>query len=56
MKTEEKQREMENKVLMLMALEQAGVDNWSGYDEAIDIFERLRSAADKKREETNVRS
>jgi len=30
---------MENKELKLAALEAAGVENWEGYSEALDIYE-----------------
>jgi SMC interacting uncharacterized protein involved in chromosome segregation len=36
---EKKVRDMQEDVDLLNALMEAGVDNWSGYDEAIDILE-----------------
>lgn len=37
MTTPEEQREL----LLLLALQQAGVDNWSGYDIALDLYEDM---------------
>jgi len=34
----------EQKLLFLEALDQAGVDNWEGYDFAIDIYRDLLKA------------
>lgn len=33
-------RQLEKRVELLNALEAAGVDNWEGYDEALEILEK----------------
>ena len=40
----------EEKLLFLEALEEAGVDNWEGYDEAVEIYQqKLKTARMKRR-------
>lgn len=36
-------KEKEDRLVFLIALEHAGVDNWEGYDRAIDIYDNIKS-------------
>lgn len=35
-----------DELLFLAALEAAGVDNWDGYDYALEIYEEMKKKAD----------
>ena len=37
--TEEHYDELINDACKLLALQNAGVDNWSGYDDAVEVYE-----------------
>ena len=34
------------KLLLLQALQETGVDNWEGYEEALELFEQLKAEAE----------
>ena len=38
----------EEKLLFLEALEEAGVDNWEGYDEAVEIYQQKLDGSDEE--------
>jgi hypothetical protein len=38
----------EEKLLFLEALEEAGVDNWEGYDEAVEIYQQKLNGSDEE--------
>lgn len=38
----------EEKLLFLEALEEAGVDNWEGYDEAVEIYQQKLGGSDEE--------
>jgi len=38
----------EEKLLFLEALEEAGVDNWEGYDEAVEIYQQKLDDSDEE--------
>lgn len=38
----------EERLLFLEALEEAGVDNWEGYDEAVEIYQQKLDGSDEE--------
>jgi hypothetical protein len=40
--TKEEYDTLKEDALFLRALERAGVDNWEGYDDALDILEKIK--------------
>lgn len=38
----------EEKLLFLEALEEAGVDSWEGYDEAVEIYQQKLDGSDEE--------